>query len=125
MTTKIKITNSVLLMMKDDETKDSIEAAQSSPSAGSQIDTAQFSSIAAVTIVATKYPVFPSTQVPSNLSSISTSRKPSTIAAVNILATRAPVDIVIIKAIDKGKLLVQPVPTTFLPSSKVPNSLYG
>ena len=69
--------------------------------------------------------MFPSAQVPASLSSISTSAKPPPIAAVNILATRAPVDIVIIKAIDKGKLLVQPVPTTFLPSSKVPNSLYG
>ena len=43
--------------LKNDKTKDSIEPAKKSPSAGAQIETALFSSIATVTIFATKAPV--------------------------------------------------------------------
>ena len=110
-------------MITNQETKDPIDPAKQSPSAAAQTDTALFASIYAVTIVATKAPVFPSAKVPDSLSSISTSRKPSTIASANVVATIAPVEIMTRIPIDMEKSLFQPVTTTVLPSDKVPTSL--
>ena len=53
---------------KNDETKDSIEAAKQSPSDAAQIDTYLFASIATVPIVAKKSQVFPCAQETASLS---------------------------------------------------------
>ena len=67
------------------------------------MDTALFSSIAAFPIVATKYPVFTSAQVPAGLSLIYIPRKPSPIAAVTIVTAIAPVEI-LTRAPIEGKI---------------------
>ena len=107
----------------NDETKNPIETAKKSPSAAAQMYTALFTSIDAVTIVATKAPVFPIYQVTASLSSIYTSRKPSPIAAETVVATRAPVEILTRRPIDKKKSLIQPITNIVFPSAKAPASL--
>ena len=107
----------------NDETKDLIEPDKQPCSSAAKIETALFASIAAVPIVATKYIVFQSAQVPDSLSSISTSRKPPHIAEVTVIATRSHTEIMSRWPIEKGKQLFQPVTTTFLSSDKEPASL--
>ena len=70
-------------------------------------------------IVATRYPVLPSYQVPSSLLLVSTSRKPWTIAAVTVFTTKEPVEIVKIKTNWEGKSLFQPITTAVLSSAKL------
>ena len=60
---------------ENDDTKDPFETAKPSPSELVQIETALSSHISAVPIVASKSPVFPSSQVPDSLSFIYASRK--------------------------------------------------
>ena len=80
-------------MIKKYETKDPIDPDKQLPSAAAHIDKSLFASIATVPIVATKYLVFPSAQMPASLSSIYTSIKPSSISEVTGVVTRASVDI--------------------------------
>ena len=84
------------------------------------METALFLSIAAVPIVATKYPVFPSAKVPASLPSIYISRKPSPISAATLVTTRVPVEIMKISPTEKEKSPFQPILTTVFPSAKVP-----
>ena len=102
---RLKIPTEYHWWWKNDEIKNSIDPAKQSPSARAQIETALFEYIAAVPIVTTKAPVFPCSQVPSSLSSIYTSMKPSPTDAVNVFSTGAPVEIVTRRPIDKVKTL--------------------
>ena len=86
---------------ENDETEDKTEPAKQSPSAEAQMETYIFSPISVVPIIATKSPVFPSSQVPAILSSIYTSRRLSIIFVVTVVATRSPVEIVTRAPIEK------------------------
>ena len=83
----------------NDETEDPIEPEKQSPRFAAQIEIDLFSSTDAVSIVVTKYTVFPSAKVPAILSSIYTSSKPSCITALPLVSKKAPVKIVIIAPI--------------------------
>ena len=108
---------------ENDENEYPVEASKPSPPTTAHIDTAVQSPIYAVPIVATKYQVFPSVQVPSSSFSISTSRKPSPIDAVTLVSTKSTVDIVTRRPINKEKSLSQSVTNTVLPNANVPASL--
>ena len=82
------------MMKKMIKTEDPIEPAKKSPIAVVQIEIGLYSSIAAVPIVTSKYPVFTIAKVSTSLSSIYLSTKPSHIDTVTIVATRSSVHIV-------------------------------